>query len=454
MRRTQEGSGTPILYEAPSPLALYHRPIMWGLLVAALLVRAAYLKQLHDSPLWDSLPEDQLRYRDWGARIAEGNLEGSEPFDRGPLYAYLLGILFRLFGQELLIPRLLQILIGSVTCVLIYRIARHAFSPGAGLAAGVIAAMFGPFLFYDGMIGPEGLAAFLLAAVIFQLLEADGSQRGLLATAGLCLGLAWLARDTLILLAAPVVLWLLLDPWLRSEMTHGRTREGLARAGTFLFGILLVMAPVAARNIHVSGEVLLLTRAYWEGLYTPDLNLDRLSRQLLAFWSHKELPHSFGHDQHGETIEMLQLLAPAFGWIAPLTAAGLALSIPRWRDMLALWLIGGGYVASILLVVLQGQIRAPAAPLLVVFAGYGIVGFARSVSTRRFAWVLVALIAAGASWLASHQDLPIQTPLTASPPAPRSACAPRPCSCCASAPRGTTGPPPACAPGPPGHSPC
>ena len=51
------------LYVPPSPLATWHRAFVWCIFVFALLVRAAYLKQLQTTPLWNDLPVDLGYYQ-------------------------------------------------------------------------------------------------------------------------------------------------------------------------------------------------------------------------------------------------------------------------------------------------------------------------------------------------------------------------------------------------------
>ncbi|MGH9869949.1 MAG: glycosyltransferase family 39 protein [Candidatus Polarisedimenticolia bacterium] len=282
MRRSQAADQVaepPRMYEPPSPLARHDRTVAWGVFGLALLMRAAYVRLLHDSPLWDDLPVDLGYYRDWALRIAQGAWGPPELYEQSPLYAWILALVFKLFGPGLLAPRLLQIVVGSMTCVLIARIGRRVVSPGAGLAAGLLAALYGPFLFYDGMLMKEVYAVFFMSLMLDQLTASNGSQRGLLATAGLCLGLGALVRDNLMLAAPAVALWLMVDPWVGGmppgwdpsirgpRMTSGRTREGLARVGAFAAGVLLVVVPMTARNYHVSGELVPLTTGGGEVFY-------------------------------------------------------------------------------------------------------------------------------------------------------------------------------------------
>jgi tetratricopeptide (TPR) repeat protein len=478
--RPREASVTeyPVMYEAPSPLARYDRVFGWLIFGVALLLRAAYLKGLHESPLWADLPVDLGYYRDWALRIAAGEWSHGELFEQSPLYAYLLALIFKVAGPGLLAPRLLQIVVGSITCVLIARIGRRLLSPGAGLAAGLLAAVYGPFLFYDGMLMKEVFAVFFMTAMLDQLTASNGSQRGLLATAGLCLGLGALVRDNLILVAPAVALWLVLDPWLGGapagrepgrgpRMTGGRVREGLGRAAAFAAGALLVIAPMTLRNYHVSGDIVPLTTGGGEvfyignnenadGRYTPppfvrasasqeheDFRIEaarRLGvpraelsrkdasdywlaqglawiranpgdfaalagRKLLIFWNHYELPDNHSYAQHRRLLAILQLPLLTFALLVPLAAAGAALTASRWRDLLVLYLVGAGYVASVMLFFNFGRFRLPVIPILMVLAGGALAWLPSVVRLRRLHALGPALAAALVAALLAAPDL-------------------------------------------------
>ncbi len=443
------------LYRPPSRLASLDRPLSIGIFCLALLVRAAYVKQLSGSPLWDDLPVDLAYYRDWALRIAGGAGEGREVFEQSPLYAYFLAALFKVFGPGLMAPRLVQIAVGSATCVLAYRIGGIALSPAAGLAAGLMGAVYGPLLFYDAMLMKEVLAVFFLTASTWLLLKGAGSDRGTLALSGLLLGLGALVRDNLILVAPVIALWLLVDPWLGPlRARRGRLREGLARGVSFAAGVSLAVAPVAVRNYHVSGDLVLLTagggevfyignNARADGRYAPppfvragavveheDFRVEAarrlgrpagslsrkeasdfwlsqglswiranpgdwlglMGRKLLTFWNHYELPDNHSYDHHRRLLPILELPLLTFRWLAPMAAAGVVLSAARWRSALGLYAIGAGYLGSVLLFFNFGRFRMPLVPLLLVFAGHGLVETAAAIRARR--WTRAAMVAA------------------------------------------------------------
>ena len=254
-----------------------------------------------------------------------------------------------------------------------------------------MAAVFAPFLVQDVLLDRELFAVFFLCAVIYQLLAADGSQRGFLATAGVCLGMAAMARDGLILLAPLMAVWLIADPWLRGRMTDGRMREGFGRVGAFAVGLMLVVVPVALRNYNVSGETVLLTTQSRVFMQTAG-STTGLSEKLLVFINRTELPDPVDYLRHDSQLPILHLPLPTWGWLAPAALAGLILSVTRWREMLVIYLIGGGYIAMAVNFNFY-RYRMPVVPLMIIMAAYGAIEIATAVWRRRFIRVLIATLA-------------------------------------------------------------
>ncbi|HXH27459.1 MAG TPA: glycosyltransferase family 39 protein, partial [Candidatus Polarisedimenticolia bacterium] len=254
----------------------------------ALALRLAYVWQVGRLSLVTPEDLDPAFYYNWGKEIAAGHWLGTAPFVQSPLYAYLLGLLMKLLGTQ--VPRLLvvQALVGCGTVLLTYLAARRMLGPGHGLAAGLLLALYGPFIFYEGMVMKTFLSPFLTVALLLLLDRArdlsaplpPARPRGLLggataafAAAGLLYGVITLDRDNFILLA-PVLA--LVAAWLGG----GLTRRGLRAAGWFTLGTVLAIAPVTLRNWAVSHDFVLLTTGGGEvffignnadanGLYVP-----------------------------------------------------------------------------------------------------------------------------------------------------------------------------------------
>src|SRR5437867_3477425 len=123
-----------------------------GVFALALLLRLTYVSQIESAGLGRYLRLDPLYYHEWGRRIAAGDWLGREVFEMSPLYAYYLGVLYRLFGEGMLLPRVIQGALGALVCGLLVIAGRRAFAKAEVLAAGLLFAFYGPALFYDGQL--------------------------------------------------------------------------------------------------------------------------------------------------------------------------------------------------------------------------------------------------------------------------------------------------------------
>ena len=95
----------------------------------ALLIRFFYMWSFWGGhPFSGKLISDARVFDDWGRRIAGGDGWGrAEVFDLPPLYAYLLGVFYTVFGYS---PRgvvVIQALLGVASAVLVYRLGRRHF---------------------------------------------------------------------------------------------------------------------------------------------------------------------------------------------------------------------------------------------------------------------------------------------------------------------------------------
>ena len=166
----------------------------WGPAAAAVLafvVRWIYLAGARNNPLFESLGLDARFYDLWAKRIAAGDWIGSEPFFMGPLYPYLLAILYRLGMNPVFQVAIIQAVLDSVTCALVYIIARRIWSrEAAGRVAGLLACSYGPMMLYTGELLYPTLAAFIHTLFLWVIVrhEQEGGSR-LLFLGGVILGL-------------------------------------------------------------------------------------------------------------------------------------------------------------------------------------------------------------------------------------------------------------------------
>jgi tetratricopeptide (TPR) repeat protein len=437
-----------------------------GIFAAAALVRLIAAAQLGTQPLFRWPQLDSLEYLVWARKIAAGTMVWPVPPPHGPGYPVFLGLLLRLFGDSLDAVRRVQAVLGAGSCALAAAVAARACGRRAGIAAGLLLAVYGPLIFLEASLLAEGLLVFLLllALWLFVTLEKDLLRA---IAAGIVLGLAALVRPTAVAVLPALLLALV---WSRL-----RDRRAWAAAGLLLAAFLLVAAPVVWKISRVNGAFVPVQGyggfAFYignspqgDGLPSPRLGRgwellvseaaragfhgaaeDQYYRHKAAAeiraqpWAYLRLlaskalwlvqaeevrdTHSYAFFQ--DQSRLLRLL-PGFGLLFPLAACGIALTAkrpvstvaflpsPREREggagreaggegLLILLLVSLAGFATVTILTLVGtRYRIPLVPLLAMFAGAALIAAWDAVRSRQFR--AFGLFAAGfaAAWLLAH----------------------------------------------------
>lgn len=212
----------------------------------ALAVRLAHFFAVHHLPFFAQLVMDSRSYDTWAQKIAGGDWVGTTAFFQAPLYPYLLAIVYRAIGHSLDAVYLLQILAAVAGIAALYRAVLVMGGARLALVAAALAALYGPFLFYDVQIEKESLAVTATCFLLWALVAARGP--GGFLGCGAVLGALALLRENALLL----VPFLLPLAW-----RGGGGRAAIAkRAAAFVGGLVLVLTPVAIRNAAVGGGFL------------------------------------------------------------------------------------------------------------------------------------------------------------------------------------------------------
>ncbi len=218
-------------------------------ILAGTLLRAEYLRELLLSPFGRHLVLDAEWFDQAAQAIASGReLASGDLLFRPPLYPTLLAAVYKIVGHELLVPRLVQSLLGIGTVLLVVRIARITHGENAARLTAVLAATYGMFIYFEGEILTSTRGVFLIASATVLLLE--GLARASvprLALAGFTGGLAALTHGTL-LVFAPVAAFSALR----------RPGSRLALTAAFLAGLALPLGAAGARNWAASREFVVL----------------------------------------------------------------------------------------------------------------------------------------------------------------------------------------------------
>ncbi|MCU0725225.1 MAG: glycosyltransferase family 39 protein [Planctomycetes bacterium] len=332
--------------------------------------------------------------------------------NRPPLYPIFLAGLETVAGASPVVIILGQSVLGAITAVLAFALGRRAGGPGAGLAAGLLVAIYPYFVVNDTTLVEQPLSACLLAAFALAFLTGAGGARGAAAT-GVLGGLLSLTREVFVPLFGLALLVRVLGAG------GGRGRARLRWAALCALAFAATVTPWLARNAarfgrpgfsFSDGKALWvgnnphtfsryprgsIDASEWEAFSRlPDEVKDRLRRapdevaqqaeyRALALDFIREDPTRF---MHGGLRKVVALLSPvltprgdswmkdwayglSYGPVLVLALFGVFLG-RRWLPI--------GMVAGLTLLALAGvsfifwgqtRIRAPADVLLIVLAG-------------------------------------------------------------------------------------
>lgn len=231
---------------------------LWPVLMVfllAMLVRGIYLYQSRHNPTFSAPVVDAMTYDQMARKLAGGETLTNEFFWQPIFYPLFLSAVYKLSNSSILGAKILQILLGSVTCVLVYRLGERIFGKAGAIWAGLICAVYMPLVFFEGELLAAGWAAFWAVATILALLRAR--QKPAL-TNGFIIGaacaLSILTRSVFLPFIVVAGIWLIIT-WIRR--TVGLEKCLLSLVGAAV-GFFIVAGPVMVLSRRVTGKATIL----------------------------------------------------------------------------------------------------------------------------------------------------------------------------------------------------
>ena len=420
---------------------------MLAVLAVALMLRFLYLPHIMALPTWGHPVMDAAYHDDWAREVASGTLSGDQPFFRAPLYPYALGLLYRATGGSYAIPRVLQFIMGALTALLTYAIARKLLGRLAGIVSGLLAAVYPVLIYFEGELLTETLFVFLIMLSLHLFTRGVESRRGRTwLLAGLSLGAALITRPTIAIFIPFAVLGAIL-----------LAKRRLAYALLVVAGVIIMLAPVTIHNASVSGEFIPLVwqgglnfylgnnpaadgwsatspelrKDWWGGYYDQitipeqeygrDLRYREISdywtrkgldyihsdpagwvrlmlRKTAFFWGSYEFPNNLDYNFMKLHSWVLRNPLVTFATTAPLAVLGLIVLAPAARKLFFLYAFFLSFFAGTVAFFVCSRYRMPVLPVMMIFAGGAvayIVGSIRSRKATRLAVSAAVLAAAG-----------------------------------------------------------
>ena len=404
-----------------------------ALFVLALGLRLLHLREIgiHD-PFYEIPSVDGAIYDAWAREILAGDWKGEGVLFLGPLYPIFLAIVYAVFGESLAALKGIQALLGAFTCVLVWGLARELFDHRVAALSGLLAACHRMLIFYGGTVMIVNLQVPLVVGLVWALVRTIRRPHVAgFALCGLLLGLSALARQTVLLVAPLVVLWIAFG--LGNEVPVASRWRFAAAFGAM---IALLILPFTIRNYVVGGDLVLLnstgganfymgnqrradgtwqvpslgqrTRvdnpnemrrafaraaeqaegrplkpseisSHWIGRGLAEIAADPVRwiglelRKLGLFVNAYEVWNNRSVDVSKHFSWLLRLPLVSFGLIAPLGLLGLVVTRDRWRRFVPVYGAIGAYLASALLFFVLSRYRLPATVLFVPFAAAALV---------------------------------------------------------------------------------
>jgi tetratricopeptide (TPR) repeat protein len=426
-----------------------------GIFVLAFVLRFIYLIQIKSSlPFFSAPIMDELYHDSWAQQIASGQWVGGEPFFRAPLYVYLLALTYKIFGHGFFVPRLLQIVLGSLGCVMTFLIATKLFNRTVGILSGVIASFYAMLIFYDGQLLITSLIVFLdLVAVGLLILTAEKPRALNWFFCGMVLGLSAIARPNILIFVPFILIWMFFR--FKSKLL---TKTILVRWIVLCFAVLLVILPVTLRNYIVSKDFVPVA---WQGGYNfylgnnpnasgwsataPEIDetwwggykdaiwlaeeetgmklkpsqisdfwlgkgfdfifsqpfrwIKLMGQKTLYFWKGYEISNNINMYLYKDFSSLFDLLLGKyiiyfpFGLLGPLSILGLVICLADFRRYLLLYLFVLSYSASVIVFFVCARYRMPVIPFLIMFGSFSLWWLFRKIKGRKIFPIVSSLVA-------------------------------------------------------------
>lgn len=414
--------------------------------VVALLLRVWHLWQLQATPYASVLLGDARGYDAWARRLAAGDWIGSDVFYQAPLYPYVVGAIYAVTEPSPNAVRMVQMLFGAASAVLVGAATARLVSARAGLVAGLMLAVYAPAIFFDSLLQKASLDVFFMAAslaILARLTTGSASNRRWWIGLGAATGALALTRENALALVPVLAAW----TWWGAPLTSAQKPRALL---AFTAGLAFLLLPVAARNYAVSGGVYLTTAQFGPNFYignhagadgsyqslrfgrgSPEFErtdatelAERAEKRSLTpgevstYWRNRalvdiaaapgrwlallgrkaallvnasEAVDTESQDAYAEWSWPLWLLGSVthFGVLVPLAAVGIGTTWARWRRLWPLYAIGATIALTTLAFYVLARYRYPLVPVLIVFA-------AAAIATTR-------------AWIASHTPAQVAT---------------------------------------------
>lgn len=374
----------------------------------ALLFRGAYLTDYVQNPFISYVPLafDQYHFDQGALNFAKGDWLARSPVNQySPVYKYFLGTIYFFFDRNFPVVFFIQFVFGSLSTLLVFLIGNRFFGYWIGLFSALAFSVYGPNLFYEGILLREFLVPFLSLLSIYALLcfQKKPSTRTAV-ICGIALSLLLQNRPNIIFIF-PLLFFFFKD------FPRPRTNRAMK---TLFVTFFLVSLPVLVQCAMVhgrfvfyddSGPITLLAGNVVdfpgsEWIISPTVEkfqaenevtylnvFTKIIREMIThpvdflilygrktyylFHSH-EFPSNLNYYMFRRFSVLLQTPWSKFAIFTSFGLVGMVLGLAKFHRLKLLYLFFVGVSLSMLLAYVPGRFRPPLVPIVMLFAFYAV----------------------------------------------------------------------------------
>jgi tetratricopeptide (TPR) repeat protein len=205
---TPAGHTQATLLSQPQPLWLV-ATLISGL---ALVLRLVHLYFAQHNPTFYTPTLDEATHLTWAQHLVRDQFIDRTEFFRAPVYPYFLALWLSLFDHSLFAVKLIQCILGSLSCGMLCISAARLFNRATAWIVGIWAASYWLFIYYDALLLVEGLLLFWLAALLVVATQSPTLRIRHALLIGILSLLCVYTRPNFILCIPLLIIWL----WQRS----------------------------------------------------------------------------------------------------------------------------------------------------------------------------------------------------------------------------------------------
>ncbi len=222
------------------------------LLCLGLTLRLGALYALKNSIYFDYLLWDEKLYHVWAEKIAAGTYSSSVVYEFSPLPAYVFALIYHCISADVFYIRLLNVFLGTLTCLPVYFLGKEIAGKKVGFFACLVVAFYKPFVFYSIVPLKTALSVFLFSLFAYFLVLSLKRKRPVyLFVLGISAALMFNVRGNFIVIIPLAVFIIVFNLWIEKLSSKLQLASMLCYAA----GVLLVLAPIFARNYRVSNTI-------------------------------------------------------------------------------------------------------------------------------------------------------------------------------------------------------